>query len=297
MMALLCQALGISEGFLRHEDQVLDIHYFTEIAMVPKRREELDCYVACQIERRIDIDRILKQECMWKKPERMIVAGKEELPKVSEFAEHIRESWGLNSQPICSVTHVLEQQGWDVYELPEAFGMLGVCGYDKLSNIPFLYYPTKAGLVNVRMQMLCLVAGAYLDVLDKSIYDEACRRFARTILMSREQAVAEFGSIRTAISSEELDFGKYHYGLPKYEVMSRLLEVGSIDEQLYRNYMNQIRQQGYPSARDSMTEPLFFYEKSTLYKKKVQYAITEGFLEESDAASFQMMPSIHKKKV
>lgn len=125
-----------------------------------------------------------------------------------------------------------------------------------------------AGLVNVRTQMLCLVADAYLDVLDKSIYDEACRRFARTLLMSREQAVTEFGSIRKAISSEELDFGKYHYGLQKYEVMSRLLEVGSIDEQLYQNYMNQICQQGYPSARDSMAEALFFYEKSALIKRK-----------------------------
>lgn len=296
MMSFLCQALGISESFLYHKETELQIFYFTKIDMVPKRQLELDCYVACQIERRIDIDQILKEISQWEKPERMKVSAKTDLPAVSEFAEDLRKSWGLNAQPISSVTNILELQGWEIYELPEAFGVSGVCGYDRISNVPFLYYPTKAGLVNVRMQMLCLIAAAYLDIEDSSLRNEACRRFARTILLSREQAVTEFGSYRQGISREELDFCKYHYGLPKYEIMSRLLEEGIIEEQLYRNYMSQIRQQGYPSARDSMVEPLFFYENSTLYKKKVQYARTEGFLEEENMASFHMMPNIHKKK-
>lgn len=296
LLALLCQTLGISEEFLQHEDTELDLCYFTEIDMVPRRQAELDCYVACQIERRIDIDGVLGIRCPWKAPERMSIASEEDLKQVSEFAERIRSGWGLYAHPISSVTHVLEQQGWDVYELPEAFGLPGVCGYDRIRNVPFLYYPTKAGLVNVRMQILCLAASAYLEVAEESLRAGAYQRFARTVLMTREQAISEFGESRTAIAREELEFGKNHYGLPKYEIMSRLLETGIIDESLYCNYMSQIQQQGYPSARGSMAEPLFFYENSTSYKKKVGYAYAEGLLGKNSAILSQIMPSVHKSR-
>lgn len=294
MTTVLCQALGISEKFLHHEDSNVKLHYFTQIGFVPKRQVELDCYIACHMERRIDIDKVLQDTCTWQKPERKIIANKEDLCQIPAFAEQVRKRWGLNDQPISSVTFVLEQQGWDIFELPESFGLSGVCGYEGGSGIPFVYYPTKAGLVNVRMQILCLVATAYMDIQDPKLKKDACNKFARAILLTQAQAIHEFGPTRKGIAREELEFCKHHYGLPKYEIMGRLQELGIIQEQMYRNYMSRIRQLGYPSARDSMAEPLFFYENSTLYKKKLHYAVAEGLLAESELDSVQTGSGTHR---
>ncbi len=290
----LCQALGVSEAFLNHEETPLDLRYFADIGFVPLRQDELNSYVACHLELRLDIDRVLGIESSWRPPDRITVTGKSDLGQVSEYAEEVRKQWGLNEYPVSSVTFTLEKQGWDVYELPAAFGLPGVSGYDAISWIPFVYYPTRAGLVNVRMQMLMLIADAYLDIRDPSLRREACRRFATAFLLTGNQALEAFGPSRTAIGRDELEAVKHHYGLPKYEIMNRLLELGIIEERLHRVYFSSIRQHGYPSARDSLAEPLFFYENSSLYKQRVQKALAEGLLDGSEDLSSSFLPSIHR---
>lgn len=294
MQSLLCQALGVPEEFLQHADSDLQLHYFTAVELVPKRQVELDSYITCHMERRVDIDRVLQDSCVWQPPQRFVVACKDDLQKIPDYAEEVRRQWGLNEQPISSVTYSLELQGWDIFELPESFGLPGVCGYEKTSRVPFLYYPTKAGLVNVRMQILSLVADAYLEVQDPKLVKAAKRKFARAVLLTKVQAIREFGPKRSGIAREELDLCKHHYGLPKYEIMGRLKELGVIQEQVYRNYMSRIRQLGYPSARDSMAEPLFFYENSALYKKKLNCAVAEGLLAENERDAVQTMNGTHR---
>lgn len=293
MLQILAQELGTTTSFLTYQDKFQpEIVFFHHIDTFLKNLNELEAYVHVTLEKQLSINEILGIQSKWTRPETMRVT-EANLDQVEAYALEVRRSWRLNEYPISSVTSLLEKQGWDVFEIPASFGLSGISGYDKKSNVPFVYCATKAGIVNLRMQLLQEAARAYFEADSDEVMEKAIRRFAATILFTREQALLEFGPSRKAITSAELTLMKKRYGLPKYEVMRRLQQVGIISMPLFRVYMGKIRQHGYPSNRDTMDEPLFFFENPSEYNRKVQYAYAEGLIEASENMEHQMMPDIY----
>ena len=289
MLQSLALELGTNVEFLLQEDvPVVKPVLYRSLCRTQKELDELESYVWVTLEKRLDIDRVLGVHSSWTPPERLHISqGQEEL--VEERAEEIRAQWGLDQYPISSISNLLEKQEWDVFELPVSFGLPGISGYDQVSNVPFVYCATRTGVVNLRMQLLEEAARAYFTADSEELLAQVARRFAGAVLFTRQQAFQEFGTRRTAVTSVEITLMKQKYGLPKYEVMHRLEQLGVIPGALYRSYMNKIRQHGYPSNRETMREPLFFYENPSEYNRKVQYAYAEKLIDNEALAQRQML--------
>ena len=293
MLKKLAMALGTTTDFLLSEPCApLQLHFFKQLDVSASEKREIEAYVTDYLEKRLTVDRLLEIKTGWKKPAQ-VSFGPANTLEVCRYAEEVRRSWGLSQYPVSSVCHVLEAQGWDLFEFSSGFKMSGISGYDENSSIPFLYYTIIANVVHLRMRILQEVSYAYCQAEKNCDPEAIAETFASTILFTKEQALYEFGAHRTSISAEELTQVKLKYGLPKPQIMKRLQQLGIISMDLLQIYISHIRQRGYPSVRDAMTDPLLFYENPTSYRQKVHKAYSEGLLSNTDLNNYQMAVGVY----
>lgn len=288
MLQNLAMALGTTTHFLTHDSAFdMDLAFFKQPPIPPSEMREIESYVTVQMEKRLTIDHVLHMHSSWEAPHQYNLKNAD-YTAVSQWAEEIRSSWGLNGYPIPSVSHILERQGWDIFELPSGFQIDGISGYERNSRVPFLYYKMVANVAHLRMHILQEAAFAYFKAESEQTIEHFAPVFAMSILLTKEQAIYEFGEHRNAISDQELTQVKLKYGIPKFQIMNRLQQLGIISHDLYQLYMSRIRQRGYPSVRDAISEPLFFNENPYSYRQKVYRAYSEQLITQHDLQNFQM---------
>lgn len=291
ILKLLSQELGVPVDFFEQPDWTdFSLEYFYCPKVVPQRQQETDAYVQVKLERHRTLDQLLDYRSKWKRPEVQCLTTDQE-DVVELLAKQLREEWNLGVFPIASVCGLLESIGWYLLVTPNNLNRVELnstelCGYEQSSGMPFILYSSSYFPDEIRYKLLRFLGYAYLRGDTKEQTEALVSHFARAMLFSHEQVVAEVGLQRTSITERELDLLKQKYGMSKRCIMYRLYELGIISPAVYKSFTAYLHQNLFLKREGFMGQP-FSFEVPTAYDLKLLRAHSEKLLTaDSEAFSF-----------
>jgi len=278
MLDSLAKELGVStKYFYQPEWDTFSLQLFTPLDLASLRIQELYSYIQLELERHLNLDRVLgiQQPCSIPCPNQTIEKSPTE---VEALIETIRTNWELGNHPVSSVCNLLEYQGIYLFSLPTRFGIKMLSGYETSSLRPFIFYTPNAFIDDFRYDLLTEAGHFFIHTVIKG-EEIHLQHFARTILAPRESIYRDFGRSRKNISFDELSVAKEKYGISRKNLLYRLNEIGVIDDEFFAEYHYQfLRQHGFFWRNSLMSNLTAFNEKPILYNMKYNRALSEGLI-------------------
>ncbi|MDD3251700.1 MAG: helix-turn-helix transcriptional regulator [Lachnospiraceae bacterium] len=278
MLDALSKELGVSTEYLLQPDwDSFSLELFAAPDLALLRIQEILSYVQLELERHLNLDRLLGLQHSWKIPSPGYFRP-DRPEEIEQMADEIRMLWELGNLPISSVCGLLESQGIYLFSLPIRFGVKMLSGYERSSLCPFIFFSPEAFIDDFRYDLL-KEAGRFFIQADESSEDLRLQHFARSILAPRTSICKDFGENRKGISFDELSMAKEKYGISRKNLLYRLNEIGIVNDEFYNEYRYTfLRQHGYV-WRTSLTSNLtFFNERPLLYTMKYSRALSEGLI-------------------
>ena len=274
----LAQILNVSMDFIERNNNLLyDLSFFNLPKMVDRKQQNLEAFISVELNRLQYIDNILSIKTNWRVPEKkqyLIEKGDE----IEELADRFREEYRAGSSAISSVCAVLEDRGWHIFSLPDycSYDNLNISGYDKISGIPFILYKPDGYQDEMRLALLKSVGFSLIDGKNEKETNLLIDRFARAVLLSRENAEHFFGKKRTTLTELELSTGKKLFGIGKKYIIKRLDELSIIPNSLKREFELHVNQKHDLVRSSGLMDACTFFDVPTTYEMRVARANAEG---------------------
>lgn len=251
---------------------------------IPKHAAEFDAYLQISLEQRFEIDKILGCCDTVSLPDPIPVkSGDEKI--VCDYAQNLRELWGIPEHPIASVVTLLEDQGFYVFRIPDNFNIPCVAGIVSDCGKPFLGFTRTDLIDDIRLMILRELAYFFFQSEDPELLAHMSHVFARAFLIPEKQLISDVGSDYKDPTFWELTLLKQKYGISKVEIRRRLRDIGLLPTD---PVTESLRKKNYVSARrklDSSRDILNFSESPTSFKLKVLIAYKKQLISRSLAAS------------
>lgn len=251
---------------------------------IPKQEAEFDAFLQITLEQHFEIDQLLDCFMPVRLPDKISVQeGDEAL--VCDFAQRLREAWGVPSHPISSVVELLEDQGFYVFRIPDTFQISCVGGIVKESRKPFIGFTRTELIDDTRLMILRELAYFFFECEDPELLGHMSRVFARAFLLPEKPLLLDIGSDYCDPTFWELTLLKQKYGISKVEIRRRIRDIGLIPMD---RAMESLRRKNYVSTRrklDSSRDILNFSESPLRFKLKVLLAYKKKLISQSLAAS------------
>lgn len=250
----------------------------------PKLTAEFEAFLQITLEQRFEIDGLLQCQTEVTLPEPITVcAGQEK--DVCEFAQSLRNAWGIPAHPIASVVELLEDQGFYIFRIPQNFEIPCVAGYVKSQNRPFIGFIRTELVDDTRLMLTRELAYFFLRGDDPEVLTHMSHVFARAFLMPEKQLTLDVGLDYSDPTFWELTLLKQKYGISKVEIRRRLRDIGLLPVD---PAAESLRRRNYISTRrklDSSRDVLNFSESPVSFKLKVLLAYKKKLITRSMAAS------------
>ena len=211
-----------------------------------KDRARAEAIVTEALEDYLAIEDILQLEPRIDPFARLRCTRIEGFDEVEEKAGELRQHWNLGSDPIPSVTGLLEAHGIRVIEadLPARFDGLA-CGVKCSGNRADIDVVVTSRRTNVERRRLTLTHElahrVIRDTGNREIrIEKAMQRFAGAFLVPAEHLRAEVGTHRQGVTYRELLRLKHFYGVSATAMLIRLRDAGilppAVVEYAFRTY-------------------------------------------------------------
>ncbi|MCY3820123.1 MAG: XRE family transcriptional regulator [Gammaproteobacteria bacterium] len=212
--------------------------------------------------------------------------------EVEKKACELREHWNLGTDPIPSVTGLLEAHGIKVIEadLPARFDGLA-CGVQRSGNRADTNVVVTSRRTNVERKRLTLAHELAHRVIRGTSHpaikvEKAMQRFAGAFLVPAEHLRVEVGAHRHGITYRELMRLKHFYGVSATAMLIRLRDVGILApatiEYAFRTYARSWRTREPEQITEE--EGLGAFEKPSRFEQLVWRALGDELISTVRAA-------------
>lgn len=212
-------------------------------------------------------------------------------------ADALREAWQLGTDPIPSMTRLLEDKGIKVIEadLPERFDGLtcSVKRTDGRPDVEVIIVSSRSNIERKRFSLAHELAHRVIRGVRGEIkLETAMHRFAGAFLAPAEHLRAEVGGARHAVIWHELAGLKRFYGMSAVAMLMRLRDVGvlkpAVVEYAFRTYARTWRK-----AEPEPIEPgegLGTFESPVRFESLVYRALAEELISPARASQLLKQP-------
>jgi len=277
--------------FMTEKEVTLTLHgYRKKAASTKGELESVRARVEDEIEKHVLLDQSLATPKKDQPLDRVVVSSPEEAEKL---ADDLRKSWELGSQPIASVTTLLEDHGWYVVEIPDGPHVDGFSGYVQETKRHFAVSRWIKAIDRVRLNLLHEAGHSLFRNDDQKLEEKCANRFAASFLLPRDRVVEEFGEHRTALELQELLSVKKKYGISMQAITFRLRDVGVISDSYFTLLFIYYSKMSY-RIEEPGSDNLPFQEHPLALQTKVHRALAEGLITEQDA--LRMIPDLRLRQ-
>jgi len=293
-------ALGVKVGYFRRPLQVeVQCPAYRKHSQVTKKAQGM-------IEGRIKefLERYLAAEEVFG-PDRMPVfqwppscgGTLRSVEEADEWAEGLRNDWGLGHDPISNLCETLEDHWVKVILLAEVDEKFD--GYSCWANdvVPVVACRMAKDLPGDRQRFTLAHELGHL-LLEKHVaegvdVEKACHRFAGAFLVPQAAVEQEVGKSRGRIEFKELHSLKHKWGLSMGAWFHRLSDLNVITSNQYQIIARQFRANGWHKKEPGeQVEP----EQTERFERLVERAVAEDIISVSRAADFLNKPLIEVRR-
>lgn len=277
--------------FMAEKEVTLTLQGFRKKAASTKGElDTVKAYVEDEIEKHVILDQVLPITSNADTPKQVVVSSPEDAEKV---ADNLRAKWDLGSQPIASVTTLLEDHGWYVVEIQDGPHVDGFSGYVKETNRHFAVSRRAKAIDRIRLNLLHEAGHSLLRNDDQKLEEKCANRFAASFLLPRDRVKGEFGEHRSSLELQELLSVKKKYGISMQATTFRLRDTGVISESYFTLLFTYYSKMSYRKEEPG-SEDLPFQEHPLALQAKVHRALAEGLITEQDA--LRMIPNLRLRE-
>lgn len=268
--------------FFREDYPDIDIHFFQEQNTIQKRESELQAYLQIKLEQQILVDRLLQTQYEPFAPQQISPEFDTCQTAIDALTQTLREQWGNRSQPISSVTGILESNGWYVFEIPPLFEIEAVAGIERNTMRPFLCFSYDENTDKTRFNILKSVGYAFISGQSPEELEEMCCKFSRAVLLPAQAISHEL------ISSFSPDYWpltllKRRYGIAKVQMRMRFRDLDLYERMSMKNPSRTVERIQSRKLMEARLEQLYFYEIPVDFYLKVIAAQRKGLLTPNEA--------------
>jgi Zn-dependent peptidase ImmA (M78 family)/DNA-binding XRE family transcriptional regulator len=297
VLVSLAKALGVSLDFLM-SSQVASLEgvEFRRRASASEREKAfVESEVIDHVERYLAIEEILDippSPSALDEIEPVII---DDADDAEEEAIKLRKNWDLGSDPIPSMTALLEDKNVRVIEigLPDKFSGV-TCRVKRGGNrkdVPVIVYNS----INVERNRFTLaheLAHAVVKDARNIKAEKAMDRFAGAFLVPATHLKNEVGEERRALAYQELVRLKHLYGVSMWALLHRLKDAGIISEASLKNLFRTparawLKDEPLPLSPNGEIAKL---EKPQRFENYVYRALAEGLIPANKAANLVKKP-------
>lgn len=288
------ETLDVSLDFLMggQVEALVGMEFRKHSSTSAKDRNQVEAIVTEELENYLAIEDILELE-----PEENPFGPHrydsiESFHQIETYARELRRTWELGSDPIPSMTGLLESKGIKVIEvdLPERVDGLA-CEVQRAGDRPDTEVVVISRKTNIERKRFNLAHELAHRVIQGSANPEiklerAMDRFAAAFLVPAEHLKALVGSDRHGVTRHELMEIKRFYGVSASAMLIRLRDVGILPatavEYAFRSYARAWRRQEPRPIKQG--EGLGYFEKPLRFKRLVWRALGEELISPVRAA-------------
>jgi Zn-dependent peptidase ImmA (M78 family)/DNA-binding XRE family transcriptional regulator len=218
-----------------------------------------------------------------------------DLAAVSDFeqanaaADLLRDRWNLGADPLFNVCQLLEDKHIKVVEIDADFVFDGMQTWVN-GTVPVLAFNKNIIGKPDRIRFTLLHELAHLllkfEGLEEKRKEKLCHQFAGAMLIPKNTLIDKLGIKRSRLSLIELGNLKKQFGISIQALIVRASECGIISENYARQFLQQIKEEGWRS-----TEPIAYegIELSERFDQLLFRALAEEQISCSKAAALKNM--------
>lgn len=201
-------------------------------------------------------------------------------------ADSLRDRWQLGRDPLPNLVELLESRGIKVYETElEENDCDGFSADTEIG--PVIVLALKNNVLRKRMTLAHELAHVVLPLaasLSPKEEENIVKRFAGALLLPKETFLAEFGTMRNAVSLAELIEMKANFGASIMAIMMRAKQLGLITEGGFVRFCKQTG--GWRKLKREPGDELYCgNETHSRFKQLVQRAVAEDQISMSKGAA------------
>lgn len=295
LVASLCAALQVPPDFLFRpiRVQLENVSFRKRKSFGAKATDALLEEVRRQLENYLEAEEIVGDRSEFENPVGDF-PDRGDANAVRQLAKKLRAKWGLGSEPIPSLTQLLESKGIRVIEVDEpsqSFDGCQVGGFHAIAIGKRAKQPVTRKRFTIAHEFAHVVLndwGNQLGLDEKALEKVLINPFASEFLMPSDALRTYFGGSRTVITERELVSVKRKFGVSISAIVRGLHDVGIIGANVYKRFYFNI----LPKWRkdDGVVEPgdeglnFVFQEYPLRFERIVLRGLSEGSLSISRAA-------------
>ncbi|MCX6601172.1 MAG: XRE family transcriptional regulator [bacterium] len=249
----LAAALGVKSVDLWAEPAVAIslTQYRCRARMPAKERVRVESIIAVALEERVRLQSLVQDSGTFDLPIHFYPA--DEFDAVEEAAGQVRDRWNLGQDPIPSMVRTLEDHGVYVIELDacEHFDALAAIASDSDGGQPVAAavitqktVPGDRQRFSLAHELGHLVMKTREGTDEKSV-EAVAHRFAGAFLAPAENLRRQVGQKRRQLDLRELTLLKQHFGMSIQALLRRMLDLGIISDNLYKEWCVNINRCGW----------------------------------------------------
>lgn len=283
ILAKLATALGVRAVLLWQEPsvRVRFIAYRKGSGLLKRDQDQVQSMVILALEERFRLKERTGQENGLNLP--ILGLSIDSVEDAERAAEGLRNLWNLGSDPIASVTGVLEDHDVHVIETEadEKFDGISAVAEDESGAVIGAAVVTRQGIAGERQRLdLAHELGHLVLKIPPDVDEEkAAFRFGAAFLAPREMIRRQVGQKRAYVQLAELRLLKRSYGMSIQALLRRLRDVEIITESHYRQWCIEINRLGYRKNEPDRLRP----EQPQWLRRTVLRALAEGLLRREEA--------------
>jgi Zn-dependent peptidase ImmA (M78 family)/DNA-binding XRE family transcriptional regulator len=299
VLVALARALDVSLDFLMSNqvEALSGVEFRRHSGASAADRAHAQSVVIDAIERQLALDAILGLDSEKNElPAERATVGS--LGDVESLADGLRDKWEVGTDPIRSMTDLLEDKGIKVVcvSLPsKVFGMTGdVERPQGKPNVPIIVVNDQFTVERRRFTLAHELAHRIIgDVTGGMKLENAMQRFAAAFLMPKRHLLKEVAGARDGLPPyNEIVRLKHFYGVAAAAVLMRLKDVGVLSDTTvsyaFQTYARQWRtHEPMPLNPDG---PYGRIERPTRFERGVYWALTDRLISLPRAAELLRLP-------
>lgn len=279
----LAEGLGVRVADLMNPPSIaVEVLAFRRLSCLPaKEQERVEGLVSEMLERRVKLQEASGQQSLGADTALNFQPSSVEV--CEQIAGEVRESWSLGTDPISSVTDVLEERHVHVLEIDTARELDGLaavaCDASGVQRAAAVV--CRRGLPGERQRLSLAHELGHLVMESAPGVDEekAAFRFGGAFLAPEELVRRDVGAARRQVSLAELMLLKRRYGMSMQALVYRLRDLGIIAPTQAAALWRQINARGWKKHEPGELEP----EHPQWARRAALRAVAEGALTVAEA--------------
>ena len=285
-LAAIAEAVGVSAAYLAGDGAAMPEGLAFRKLRLASRREEgrFEALALQLLERCLTVEELLgRPGAAWRMPEGAPWPVSRDASEAERAASALRESWGLDADPLPDLVDYLEARGVMILPLPVGDGSLARMRGRADGAPPVIALNASDTAARRRFAVARELGHMVMEVRPTADAERIARRFARAFLMPANTLRAETGARRRSIGWDELFALKRLFGVDTITLSRRCEELGIFGQILSRRLSAECTRRGWRG--DPATEPgAGDGEHPRRFERLYMRALSEGAVSEAAAA-------------